>query len=404
MDSTAAATVRMAAASKLLLGVGIIGAIAYLVVKLNEYSNAQKEAAKISREVNDARMEGLKNAQQELVNLKLLYQATQNANLPLKERKKAVDELQDQYPAYFKNMKDEKILAGEGADAYDRLTKSIINNSIAQAGKNKIVEIATGMLDAVVKVNEANALIEQAQKGVFKQDKIVPKSLASGNTVNVAAGRFSTDEKDIDKAVSAIKTKYAEYFTIVEQGNKRIDDLVKGLGITGVEGEGGGGGGGGGAGTPDKSLDKALQEQLEWEKRKNAAIRQMDIDAANERIRLAQKTMEDENAALFSQIGAAEEIASQKRKLAVMDYDAAIQEEKKIEDGKIVIVSKSAEEKKAAKQRLDTELLKISEETTAKEFELQKNATDNYIKELERQNEAQKNTVLSSEDAARDSF
>ena len=35
---------------------------------------------------------------------------------------------------------------------------------------------------------------------------------------------------------------------------------------------------------------------------------------------------------------------------------------------------------------------------------MQKNATDKFIKELERQNEAQKNTVLSSEDAARDSL
>ena len=35
---------------------------------------------------------------------------------------------------------------------------------------------------------------------------------------------------------------------------------------------------------------------------------------------------------------------------------------------------------------------------------MQKNATDKFIKELERQKEAQKNAVLSSEDAARDSL
>ena len=128
------------------------------------------------------------------------------------------------------------------------------------------------------------------------------------------------------------------------------------------------------------------------------------IDAANERIRIAQKTVDDENAELFSQFGAINEIQEQKKKLALIEYNDAIKSEKTIEDGKLVVVQKTAIEKKAAKQKLDTELLKISEETTAKEFELQKNATDKFIKELERQKEAQKNTVLSSEDAARDSL
>jgi len=153
-----------------------------------------------------------------------------------------------------------------------------------------------------------------------------------------------------------------------------------------------------------KAREEALKKQLDLEKKNAAASKQIMIDAANERIRIAQKTVDDENAELFSQLGAINEIQEQKKKIALIEYADAIASEKKLEDGKLVVVQKTDLEKKAAKQKLDTELLKISEETTARQFELQKKATDNYIKELERQNEAQKNTVLSSEDAARDSL
>jgi hypothetical protein len=114
MDRTSAASVRLAAAGKLLLASFAVIGLVVLVAELFKVSKASDAAAKSLEDLNEVRKEGLKNAETEISKLKLLYEATQNQSLSLNLRKKAVDELQKQYPAYFKNLSDEAILAGMG--------------------------------------------------------------------------------------------------------------------------------------------------------------------------------------------------------------------------------------------------------------------------------------------------
>lgn len=97
-------------------------------------------------DVTQSRLKGAQNAQEELVRLKTLYDATQNANIPLAERKKLVDQLQEQYPKYFKNIKDETILAGGAKTAYDNLTTAILAASRARAAQDALVDIQKQVL------------------------------------------------------------------------------------------------------------------------------------------------------------------------------------------------------------------------------------------------------------------
>jgi len=220
-----------------ILKVGIVGLVVtglvLLINKLVEYRKATDEAAKASKDLQEIRAEGLKNANEELVKVKLLYEATQNQSLAYKQRKKAVDELQEQYPSYFKNLSDEEILAGNAAKAYDLLTKNILKTGLAQAAKQRITEISSEMLDDILKVEEANKRIDAIIKqGVAVQDKFDVKTLASGNKVNVAPIRISVDEKDKEKAISAVKTTYSEAFKAVEDGNARIKAIIDGIGAS----------------------------------------------------------------------------------------------------------------------------------------------------------------------------
>ena len=273
MSTAFGASSTAAARFNAILKVGVVGlvitGIVLLINKLIELKAAQDAAGRSAKDLQEIRAEGLKNSTEELTKIRLIYEASQNQTLSYKQRKKAVDELQEQYPQYFKNLTDEEILTGKASKAYEELTKNILRTGLAQAAKDRITEISSQMLDDVLKVEEANKRIESAQKnGVFVQSKIQPKTLASGNTVNIAPGQISLDEKDIDQTVSKIKSLYAKSFAAVDDGNARIKAIIEGVGagnlIDGIIGD-------------PKELDKAkkiadntaatiLKEQFEQNK------------------------------------------------------------------------------------------------------------------------------------------
>lgn len=91
------------------------------------------------KQLNTAQLEGRNAAQAEVVNLQILYNATQNTALAYKDRLNAVKELQKQYPAYFGNMSQEKILAGELSGTYEMLVRNIMAKAQAEAAQNQIV-------------------------------------------------------------------------------------------------------------------------------------------------------------------------------------------------------------------------------------------------------------------------
>ena len=103
---------------------------------LTALAKTLKDTKTVMDAVNQTMLQGTQNAQPELAHLKLLYNATQNHNLSLKERKKAVDEIRSQYPSYFKNISDENIINGKAIKQYNDLANAIIDSSKARAAEN----------------------------------------------------------------------------------------------------------------------------------------------------------------------------------------------------------------------------------------------------------------------------
>lgn len=148
------------------------------------------DLAKLSTEAyNDAMLKGAQNAQKEITDLRLLYQATQDANRPLQERTKAVDELQKRYPKYFSNLSDEEILTGKAASSYERLAQSIISAAKAQAARNKIVEEQSKVVEYEQKIDQAYIQLDPIEKELEEAEKRlnIAKSAASLQT-----GKLST--------------------------------------------------------------------------------------------------------------------------------------------------------------------------------------------------------------------
>ena len=182
---------------------------------------------------HQAMLEGGKNAQREVTSLNILYRATQDTAKGMNERLAAVDELQKRYPSYFGNMSKESILAGEAADSYDRLSRSIIAAAKAKAAYDSIVKQQSIILENEQKINDGYARLEKAERelteAVSLRDKVDRESmpdLYSARQMNVGAalGRVKEIEKEIAGYRSAIYQ--ANKLSIDLESRINIEDLI----------------------------------------------------------------------------------------------------------------------------------------------------------------------------------
>lgn len=201
-------------------------------------SKANEELAKSLDEINKsysaAILEGSKNAQKELTNLNLLYKASQNDKISKEERKKAVDELQKQYPSYFKNLTDEQILAGKASAAYLSLSESIIKSARARAAADKITENQSKILDLEAKNTEALAKKKNAE---IELSRAQAKSNLSNNQASPLPGAYTTmgSSKELSEATQGLNDLNKEISDNVDQINalnKANEKLSKNINIT----------------------------------------------------------------------------------------------------------------------------------------------------------------------------
>lgn len=124
---------------------GVIIGLTLAYELFQHFSKAAKEADNATRpflatleNVKKATLEGNQEGTKEIIRLKLLYEATQNHNLSLKDRNKAYDELEAKYPKFFTNADREKTLLGQNAIGYENLAKAIMAAAMAKAYENQI--------------------------------------------------------------------------------------------------------------------------------------------------------------------------------------------------------------------------------------------------------------------------
>lgn len=124
-----------------------------------------EEMMDIEKKLGEARESGIKSSSEEIGTLYSLYAAATDANVALQARKKAVDELQKQYPTYFGNFKDEIIMAGQAEGAYNKLCDAIINKAIAEAKQDLIKEYAAKYVDSIEKMQKARMELRKMEFG-----------------------------------------------------------------------------------------------------------------------------------------------------------------------------------------------------------------------------------------------
>lgn len=148
--------------------------------------------------IEQIQLKGAESGQKELTNLKLVYEAYQNANLPLKARKEAYLELQSNYPEYFKNIKFEEEASSKTATAYALLTQEILATARARAASDKITQNETRKLENENKITDLQKEQLKNQSELQKaRQREASQSLSGGST-----GGVSTNVSDLQRVSS----------------------------------------------------------------------------------------------------------------------------------------------------------------------------------------------------------
>lgn len=144
------------------------------------------ETAKAYQEFNDVQRSANKDAGKDIINAKILYEASQNVTLSMKDRLKAATELKDLYPQLLSKYSAEKIVLGEVKNLYTDLTAEIIKNARAKAFAAKISELEAKKLDAEVQINKIIA-VQNRERSKTQNDAFNPQGIAAINKGTTAA-------------------------------------------------------------------------------------------------------------------------------------------------------------------------------------------------------------------------
>ena len=210
--------------------------IANWVSSLFKAKKELSETQQLQESLNTSRRKGGEAASEESAKLRILYTASQDTSKSMRERNKAVDELQKMYPDYFGKLSNEAILAGNAASAYDELTKAIIRKGQAQAAEDIVADyskrnfqLQRGINADTNWTNQNRTAYEAALKERDKmwenyrkvnQGSVIIDSAAKSWISNTAEGKLI---EEYERRMSNIK-KYSEE---IAKNNKTVEGIVK---------------------------------------------------------------------------------------------------------------------------------------------------------------------------------
>lgn len=218
------------------LGIVFAKDIANWVKNLGKANKELSETQKLQQAVNTSHREGGKAASEESAKLKILYTASQDSSKSMKERNKAVDELQKMYPSYFGKLTNEAILAGKAASAYDDLTKAIIRKGQAQAAEDivadyskKNFELQRGINADTNWTNRNKTEYEKALKERNKMWENYRKVNQGSVIVDSAAKEWisNTPEGKLIEEYERRMSNINKYTDQIAKNNKIIEGIVK---------------------------------------------------------------------------------------------------------------------------------------------------------------------------------
>lgn len=210
------------------LGIAAVTSAWIAFTQWQQKAKKEKEAmTKAAKEYIDT-LEGERKAyadsliqiSQQSSGLRVLYAATQNQTLAMKDRLAAAQLLKQEFPDTFKNLSNEAIVAGQAAAAYDRLAASIIASAKASAYRKSIEENEKKIINLMLKNEDEQARIE---KIAAEREKQREKDIKNRSDLTKAYVTLNKDGlRDVNKEVDKIASNYSVYDNAISSVNGKI--------------------------------------------------------------------------------------------------------------------------------------------------------------------------------------
>jgi len=234
-------------------GLGIaLSVVSAAVLFYQQYQQRANKATKDAKKDTDdyinsldqltqVQLRGAQNALKEQTELRSLYEISQNVAISNKQRLDAINNLQQKYPAYFKNVKDEAFLAGGASDAYNRLTDSLLATARARAAEDLITKNSSRKLVNEQKitdlqVQQAKNLVELNK--IRRQDASFNAETGTGGAAPFAEASQNKAIRDTQKEINNLKTDSNKLTAINLKLSEEVTNQVqKGADLAGKVGD-----------------------------------------------------------------------------------------------------------------------------------------------------------------------
>lgn len=191
------------------------------------------ETQQLQESLNTSRRKGGEAASEESAKLRILYTASQDTSKSMRERNKAVDELQKMYPDYFGKLSNEAILAGNAASAYDELTKAIIRKGQAQAAEDIVADYSKRNFQLQRGINTDSQWVNQmrsAYEAALKQREGMRQNALTVNQSSFMTNRTLSGDSNAEKIIEEYERRMENIRKSSEEiakNNKTVEGIVK---------------------------------------------------------------------------------------------------------------------------------------------------------------------------------
>lgn len=195
--------------------------IVTFIGNLFKTKSAIESVKKAQEGLNDVYKTAAKDASDEIGKLETFYKISQNKNRSLEDRKKAVDQLQLQFPKHFKNLTDEEILIGKGRDAYIAQRVAIMELARTKVVQSKIDESVTKQLENEMELEKLTTKNSELIKK--RSEALAEYAIRTGQSVEA----LTAVSKKFGLQININDEKYAYLNKQMEIDSQKIAALEK---------------------------------------------------------------------------------------------------------------------------------------------------------------------------------
>ena len=201
--------------------------IANWVKGLFKGKEALDATAVAMQEYNDAMSKGRVNAAKELSQAEVLLKVATDESRAMDQRREAAEKLQQLYPEYLGNMNSEAIMAGEAADAYEKLKNRLVEVAQSRAAMDRLSQLAAAKLSPELEaIKKAEEAYEASKK---KREEYLQAMQGSGaNPLGVLIGsKIYAGTGEAETALTDALTAFSEKYGVAGNNIIEINEAIE---------------------------------------------------------------------------------------------------------------------------------------------------------------------------------